>query len=1193
MTSQTSTSSQLQQRTEDDNPTFIFSRSRQQRRQLNWIERVGSSDCLQTTFLETAPRDSDNVVGEETPTTLASYILFTIRPLHQLDILTLELQDISVDTPLQVYYMVGQGDNTEEIQELGLLLTNTMALMAPNTRTKEPHRVIVPAKEFPTIQLQANFDYTFLVLFSEEMEFPLTNSGEYGDSSDNKDLKITSSKTGVLFQGAIHYRIRQPCPELTTQTDLEWQMALSSSNLPENWNSMIQDTVSSLMVLDPIWIRYQNYHYLELTSVTSIPLKTSCPMNMTECKVTSTTMTLEYLESTLSKGQLLVDAYTLQSPLIESLMAQTEFETIQILNDPLLEQEFLIHLQGNTTTTSTTMNPIQKRYLEQVTSDFLLQQMNPVYTVILLEEILSGLVNNQRSLLRSGGETRRQLQPPSDTPTTTVVTKVYGFGALQELWQSTILESFQTHSDQYLDSIQKTQLQPNPIHSHTNKNNEDFASFFQDITAVWVEIKPESYGVQNIDNLGNEKTNHENYELYEYLCMGGMGISFLWLVLRIYLDCCGGKQYMKSKFGDMGETSEEEILPAATISQSKNMMDGSGRAAPSSMRSVNMEGSVVPLEPTSSRQKQQRRQSWHGLPPTGIKRRPSFENELKQHLAKEHKQPEKKKKIKKKKQRSKSLTNSVRSLEEENMNIIYSPRSGRQYTTMDIQTLKKRAALLKADIKAKKSPKKKKRATILVNIPLVDFEVDDNDILSSDESSFSGMDGVVANPAVAPMIVAGEAKKKRSNSLPQISIAKMNSDNESDICSSESSIEDSITNKTKISKDAEKKKVADKKMKNHPQNNLAYAQTQARDSYGIGITLKEVLSAADEAERQIAKLEAGSSKKKKRSNSLPDIRTAHIKYDGLSESSSAEGSSDDEVKNELKLLDAADKMQRKLAQKALAVAARNVGRGTKKKQANSLPKLDTSKNYFHVDNCSSSKEKTNLEGEKKASQKSPKKPNKRKPPTRKKSASSLAELGAKKLKAIQKDLGTSPDNDQTLNMYKDVCSFLDNLDEANETGKSISTKGGKQRSNSLDRILPLEKGAHSPGTRMISKKEEIKRLQTRVAELKANRALGSKEKPRRNKLDRSSLAASLSRMPLPREENERVAENKFKEVLEAADEAERQIAGLESFGGTKKKRANSLPEIYITSKDFDAESDISSLEDYDEKSSTICSEGDD
>lgn len=270
---------------------------------------------------------------------------------------------------------------------------------------------------------------------------------------------------------------------------------------------------------------------------------------------------------TIDSGVLQQEILSSEDRISDSVMTQSDFE-VEYVGAPIIEGEFLITLKG-VPSGGLIMNPLQKRYFEKVTSEFFNKFSKvPVYHVEVTNEVPEGGVNGvdgEQEILEGAKEQEserrlhRQLGRSSTTMDfhtnasgrqlqnhiylrrsnnsrnlqegeTQVVTKFYGAGTDSDL-RNGIFEVAITNEEQFLKELSLQQLRPGEI------NKEDSGSHFANLVGIVVGPVPADFNKPGTVAGGITDTENQ-YQLYMYICYGGMAFSALWLVYRFYKDCC-------------------------------------------------------------------------------------------------------------------------------------------------------------------------------------------------------------------------------------------------------------------------------------------------------------------------------------------------------------------------------------------------------------------------------------------------------------------------------------------------------------------------------------------------------------------------------------------------------------------------------------------------------------------------------
>lgn len=191
--------------------------------------------------------------------------------------------------------------------------------------------------------------------------------------------------------------------------------------------------------------------------------------------------------------------------------------TIFYIGDQILEHYYEIDLRGVKRET-TFLNPLQRDYIGEVTFHFLDEyaEVEP-YKVEFVGQLFA---SDKKRHLRG----RRKLQEPGQIR---VGVNIFGVGSDESEFFAAIEEAFQDNDGNYKNQLQRAHTRPGQI-------NEigDFGSIYKDLVSVSV-----------ISNKTTVETDDSSFFLYDnqfwvYVCSATLSMSFLFLVYRIYSDCC-------------------------------------------------------------------------------------------------------------------------------------------------------------------------------------------------------------------------------------------------------------------------------------------------------------------------------------------------------------------------------------------------------------------------------------------------------------------------------------------------------------------------------------------------------------------------------------------------------------------------------------------------------------------------------
>jgi hypothetical protein len=310
-----------------------------------------------------------------------------------------------------------------------------------------------------------------------------------------------------------------------------------------------------------------------------------CPPEFDTCSLILSTVKFAHLQ-TVAPGDLRKEVFESTDKIGESVSAYSDFE-VEYVGDSFVEEDYIITLRG--IPPGSTMNTLQQRYFERITTDFLAEFAEiSIYhvKVIQLEGAGEDVAEDSdgERLLSLGLRGTRRLQSEGEL---LVVTTVSGGGSSLDL-QTNVLDTILNNTDIYVKELSLQQLRPGEI------NEGDSGALFESLQGVGVVLKPADFGALD-DAVSGGGTGKSNVWLY--LCIAGIAVSVIFLAYRIYRDTCYSPKENQWKLPRLisGKKPEEDNAasgcdrpdprslhhPGVPPSQSRLSLDGPQNKIPS------------------------------------------------------------------------------------------------------------------------------------------------------------------------------------------------------------------------------------------------------------------------------------------------------------------------------------------------------------------------------------------------------------------------------------------------------------------------------------------------------------------------------------------------------------------------------------------------------------------------------------
>jgi hypothetical protein len=307
-------------------------------------------------------------------------------------------------------------------------------------------------------------------------------------------------------------------------------------------------------------------------------LEEKCPPEFDTCSLIFSTVKFAHLQ-TIVLGALWQEVLQSTDEIGESVSAKSDFE-VEYVGDPIVEGDFIITLRG--IPPGSTMNALQRRYFERITTDFL-AEFAELATYRVKGEVVAKDSDGER-LLSFGLRGSRRLQSEGGLR---VVTTVFGGGSFLDL-RTNVLETILGNTDRYVKELSLQQLRPGEI------NKENSGALFESLQGVGVVLRPVDFGTLHDGGTGGGTGESK---VWVYLCIAGIVISVLFLAYRIYRDTCyspnekpgevprliSGKRPEEDNTASEYDTPDPRSLhhPGVPQSQSRRSLDGPQNRIPS------------------------------------------------------------------------------------------------------------------------------------------------------------------------------------------------------------------------------------------------------------------------------------------------------------------------------------------------------------------------------------------------------------------------------------------------------------------------------------------------------------------------------------------------------------------------------------------------------------------------------------
>jgi hypothetical protein len=259
----------------------------QQQRQQQQVERrqdsveiLGDDNCRLATKLETTYGGQQGTRGS----------MFSILAKNEtLEILTFEFDysesaDAAADLQVQVYYRKGGFlDVVSEASEW-TQIADTAAIPAPDTIG-----AIIPTSNVKPVTVDAGELYSFYLVFKTDQTALRVGPSQLEPGAPWKEDDLLEVQVGVslesrpffpgdqaatpsTFRGIVHYKTEKKCVDARTTTDVILDFAVATDpaeDVIDQLNQAIEGAVTALLILDPNFIRYKKFHYLEVVHTKS------------------------------------------------------------------------------------------------------------------------------------------------------------------------------------------------------------------------------------------------------------------------------------------------------------------------------------------------------------------------------------------------------------------------------------------------------------------------------------------------------------------------------------------------------------------------------------------------------------------------------------------------------------------------------------------------------------------------------------------------------------------------------------------------------------------------------------------------------------------------------------------------------------------------------------------------------------
>jgi len=560
----------------------------------------------------------------------ASGIMFTIQPLKEIELVTLEFPTFenfgsSSSSPskarkVQVYYREGTFSGVMNDSSAWTVLADTSAQLIsplPPPDTTNPSGLdmgaIVPANDFKSISLKAGQIYSIYIAGDVSSSSPKETllkvkpaDNLVGDVYiENDSLQV---QTGVRlkgssfptmfdepadFNGVLHYRANKSCTDSTliTTTEVVLEFAVNedpTSQVMGSLRNAVQSTLSEWISTNENLSRYSKEDMLKLEGIgTNFRGRDQekCPIDFFNCAVIATTLTFKHSHN-LDHGKLEMEILGQSKELdglVYSHMNPIESSYVSI---PLSKAEFAITLTG--VPTGEELNDIQRRYFEDVTVNFLRKSTttkvfdakvtNDVPETTFVEDGEQPLSRNLLSFFdftTSITEFRmpmlrrkRKLQGAAViSGEIQIITEITAEGSVPEL-RNTVLEGIGNNRIEYTMELISQQMRPAEING--NDNGDYFAGLMN------VEVKPHvsKDGISTPGGGNGIPTSTpigSGGSVWAIVCILLIVFSLLWIFFRIYRDCFFSpfqKPVKLNNDNDEFKDEEEESLKNGTIKKS-------------------------------------------------------------------------------------------------------------------------------------------------------------------------------------------------------------------------------------------------------------------------------------------------------------------------------------------------------------------------------------------------------------------------------------------------------------------------------------------------------------------------------------------------------------------------------------------------------------------------------------------------
>lgn len=237
------------------------------------MEQLGDDDCRLTTKLETTYGGSQGAGGS----------MFSILANETLDILTFEFDYYasSEDLQVQVYYRKGGFLDVVNMAGEWTQIADTAAVPAPNKIG-----AIIPTNDVEPVTVNAGELYSFYLVFKTDQTLRVGPSqlqpGALWQKDDLIEVQVgvgfevgpfpDQGGTPSTFRGIVHYKTVKNCIDARTTTDVTLDFAVNAEPTEaviDQLNQAIEVSVAAVLVLNPNFVRYKKFHYLELVNTIS------------------------------------------------------------------------------------------------------------------------------------------------------------------------------------------------------------------------------------------------------------------------------------------------------------------------------------------------------------------------------------------------------------------------------------------------------------------------------------------------------------------------------------------------------------------------------------------------------------------------------------------------------------------------------------------------------------------------------------------------------------------------------------------------------------------------------------------------------------------------------------------------------------------------------------------------------------